>query len=168
MIFSNLKGDRPIGPEVRVRPVEPPKTGDQAHNSADKWSEAKRILRERKRRRYDPDERNKETDPRESEQNNLPCILPTIHDADCPTSTPMGRTNGDRRYGGSENHRLCNPGIEVNHKDCAERRCSAAKLLRRSFCASKRCDTATWARWNALYGRISILLDQIPCNRLGR
>ena len=48
MLLTYLEGDRPIGTEVRMRPVEQPKTDDEARHPGDEGAGAERVLSERK------------------------------------------------------------------------------------------------------------------------
>src|SRR4029450_4727203 len=93
MLFPYLQGDRPIRAKVSVRAVEEPAADDQARHTADERAVPQRVLSQRERRRYDPDQRDEESHPGQNQEPGLQRRFPA---PPAPPAPPLPRPGGGR------------------------------------------------------------------------
>ena len=73
--LADLERDRPVRPEVRVRPVEEPEPERHARVAGDEGDRTKGVVRELEPRSRDPGEREEEAHPGERQEDRLPRAL---------------------------------------------------------------------------------------------
>src|SRR5207248_2416828 len=94
--------DRPVRPEIRVRPVEEPEPERHARGAGDEGDRTKGVVRELEPRSRDPGEREEEAHPGERQEDRLPRAFEAAHDLDrpapvqAPGSGDAGRRDGMR------------------------------------------------------------------------
>ena len=111
MVFADLERDRPVLTKVCVRAVEQPEADGEADDTGDQRNRIKGVLRERERRRDDPDDGNEEADPDERQEKDFSGRLAAPNGFDRATSASVGSANGDHDDIRRKNYCLRDPGI---------------------------------------------------------